>query len=84
MSFTITRPWKMNEVPVGKIVRFKCGDHKWCGVITGTEPTYLIHISNSPMVFTPSDALTLLQYCDSQEPTTDRRWKPCGVEEGAT
>jgi len=84
MSYTIMRPWNIQEVPVGKIVRFKRSGEKWLGVITDTEQTFLLHISNSPMVFTPSDALTMLEYADDQEPPAERRWKPCGVEEGAT
>jgi hypothetical protein len=69
------RPWTLNEVPVGRLVRFRTGDQDWRGRIQSADETFLLHISNCPVVFTPAEALTMLEYLDNDFLT----WKPCGA-----
>ena len=71
------RPWKITEVQFGKMVRFHAGDQEWRGIIERCEPTFHIHLKHSPVVFSPGEALGMLEWFDEET----RLWKRYGVAE---
>ena len=78
------RPWKENEIPIGKLVRFRKGDQHWRGRITKTEQVVIMSVDNSPMTFEPKEALWLLEYCeDDKRRPTEQVWRACGIVEGS-
>ena len=77
------RPWAENEIPIGKLVRFRVGDKHWHGRIEKTEQIVILHVDNSPMTFEPKEALWLLEYCeDDKLPMAEQVWRRCGVPDG--
>jgi hypothetical protein len=74
------RPWRMDEVPVGALVRFR-GSMASRVLITGVYngQIYDSSVTTGFQKYGPEDALRLLEH------STDggKTWEPCGVQEEA-